>query len=66
MDWMTRLEIVRQCHYMPYTQQQAAANAYMMAHPGIISSEDWWLFLAMLFGIGKMEPGYLDLESLVH
>ena len=66
MDWMTRLAIKRQWHFMPDTYQRAAVKAYLMTHPGISTSDDWWLFLARLFGVGKVEPGYLDLKNMVH
>ena len=66
MYWMTKIEIARQWHYIPETKQQSTVKAYLMTHPGISTSDDWWLYLARLFGVGKMEPGYLGLESLVH
>lgn len=66
MDWMTKIEIARQWHFMADIKQQAAVKSYLLTHPGISTSDDWWLYLARLFGIGKMEPGCLDLESLVH
>ena len=66
MDWMTKIEISQQWHYMPEIKQQAAVKAYLITHPGISSSDDWWLFLARLFGVGKMGARCMDLESLVH
>ena len=41
MDWMTKIEIARQWHYMPETNQQAFEKAYLMTHPGINTSDDW-------------------------
>lgn len=64
MDWMTKIEITRQWHFMPDTKQQAAVKSYLMTHPGISTSDDWWLFLARLFGIEMMKPGSLDLERV--
>lgn len=46
----------------------AAGNGERLYQPasGISFNDDWWLFLARLFGVGKLDPGYLDLEGLVH
>ncbi len=63
MDWTTKFEITRQWSFRPDQQQQSAVKAYLITHPGISTSDDWWLYLARLFGLGKMEPGYLDLEG---
>ena len=65
MDWMTKIGIARQWHFTPEIKQQAAVKAFLKTHPGISTGDDWWLYLARLFGVGKLVPGYLDLESLV-
>lgn len=65
MDWMTKLEIARQWNFMPDIKRQAAMRSYLMLHPAISTSDDWWLFLARLFGIGKIGPGHLNLERQV-
>lgn len=66
MDWITKIENTRHWHFMPEPQQQAAVKSYLMTPPGISISKNWRLFLARLFGVGKMEPGYPDLKTMAH
>ncbi len=66
MDWVTKLEVYKQWHTLNEIKQQAVVTSYLVTHPGISTSDDWWLFLARLFGIGKLVSGYLDLEGVVH
>ena len=66
MDWMIKLTVFKLWHTQSDIRQRAMVKDYFNLHPGISSSDDWWKYLAAMFGIGKLEPGYLDLERLVH
>jgi len=66
MDWMTRLQVMRCWHVQSRIKQQALVRGYLTTHPGISTSDDWHCYLAGVFGIGRMNPGYLDIDSLVH
>ena len=66
MDSMTQLQVMHIWHVQSYAKQRALVKSYLMTHPGISNSDDWLCFLAGIFGIGKPDPGYLDLDSLVH
>ncbi len=66
MDGMTKLQLIRVWHVQSEAKQRALVKSYLMTHPGISTSDDWLLFLAGVFGIGRPDPGYLDLDGLVH
>lgn len=65
MDWMTKLQILQHWHVQSEAKQRALVKSYLITHPGISTSDDWLRYLAGVFGIGRMDPGYLDLDSLV-
>lgn len=65
MDWMTKLKILQHWHAQSTPTQQALTKGYITTHPGISTSDDWMLYLAEVFGIGRMEQSYLDLDSMV-
>ncbi|MGI9537888.1 MAG: hypothetical protein ACR2PB_12515 [Desulfocapsaceae bacterium] len=66
MDWMTKLQVMKYWHVQSELKQRALVKGYLATHPGISTSDDWLRYLAGMFGIGRMNPGYLDLNSLVH
>ncbi|MBT8346719.1 MAG: hypothetical protein KJO28_10510 [Desulfofustis sp.] len=66
MDWMTQLQVMQIWHVQSEAKQRALVKSYLMTHPGISTSDDWQRFLAAIFGIGRPDPGYLDLDNLVH
>ena len=66
MDSMTKLQVKQCWHVQSEVKQRALVKSYLMTHPGISTSDDWLRYLAGVFGIGRMHPGYLDLDSLVH
>ena len=66
MDGMTKLQLMRVWQVQSEAKQRALVKSYLLTHPGISTSDDWLLFLAGVFGIGRPDPGYLDLEGLVH
>ncbi len=63
---MTRFAIKQKWRLLTDVQQRAAVKAYLMIHPEISTSDEWWLFLARLFEMRKLEPGCLGLENIVH
>jgi len=65
MDWMTKLKILQYWHAQSTPKQQALVKGYITTHPGISTSDDWLLYLAEVFGVGKFDSGYLDLDSMV-
>lgn len=65
MDWLTKLKILQHWHAQSTLKQQALVKGYIATHPGISTSDDWLLYLAEVFGIGRMNPGYLDLDRMV-
>lgn len=66
MDWMSKLQIMKCWSVQSEKKQQALVRNYLLTHPGISSSDDWIRYLAGVFGIGNVEPGYLDLDSKMH
>ncbi len=66
MDWVTKLTVLQHWHVQSELRQRTMVKDYLITHPGISTSDDWLAFLASTFGIGRMEPVYLDLEKLVH
>lgn len=66
MDSMTQLQVMQIWHVQSEAKQRALVKSYLMTHPGISTGDDWLRFLAGVFGIGRPDPAYLDLDSLVH
>ena len=66
MDWVTKLKVLKYWHFQSDMKQRALVKGYLATHPGISTSDDWLLYLAEVFGIGRMHPSYLDLDNLVH
>ena len=66
MDAMTQLQVMQIWHVQSEAKQRALMKSYLMTHPGISTGDDWLRFLAGVFGIGRLAPGYPDLDSLVH
>ncbi len=65
MDLMTKLQILQHWHAQSSLKQQALVKGYIVTHPGISTSDDWFLYLAGVFGIGKMQSGDMDIDSQV-
>lgn len=66
MDWMTKLQKLKLWHSQSELRQKAMMKDYLNLYPGISSSAEWLLCLARMFGVGRLEAGYLDLESVVY
>jgi hypothetical protein len=66
VDWVTKLTVLKHWHVQSELRQRVMVRDYLITHPGISTSDDWLAYLASTFGIGRMQPGYLDLENLVH
>ena len=64
MDWMTQLKVMQIWHVQSQAKQRALVKSYLITHPGISTTDDWLRFLAAVFGIGRPNPGYLDLDGL--
>lgn len=66
MDWVTKLTVIKHWHVQSDLRQRVMVKEYLATHPGISTSDDWLAYLAAIFGVGRMQPGYPDLENLVH
>ncbi|MGA7277039.1 MAG: hypothetical protein WBW79_03800 [Desulfocapsaceae bacterium] len=66
MDWVTKLTVLKHWHVQSELRQQAMVRDYLVTHPGISTSDDWLAYLAATFGVGRMQPGSIDLGNLVH
>lgn len=66
VDWVTKLTVLKHWHVQSELRQQAMVRDYLVTHPGISTSDDWLAYLAATFGVGRMQPGPIDLGNLVH
>ena len=66
MDWMTSYRYSSPGTLRAICWQKAMIKDYLNLYPGISTSDDWLLYLARMFGVGRLDSGYLELESMVH